>query len=219
MRVYKLTDRNDKTQGNTQWGRGVRHVAQDQEPRRLCTSSVIHAYRDEYLAVLMNPVHGNFENPHCWISEGEGDPLDDGTKLGFSALTTIERVPLPSFTTKQAIAFGIYCALATQGSSDKCKAWAHDWLSGKDRSVKSARAAYADAVAYADAANAAATNAAYATADVAYATYAHATADVTFAATDADVIFAATHADVIFAATAHADINLSKLARQAHKFR
>ena len=82
MKVYKLTDENDKTYGNTQWGKQVRHVAAEREQRELCTSSVIHAYRDRYLAALVNPIHANFKDLQCWISEGEGDPLDDRALQG-----------------------------------------------------------------------------------------------------------------------------------------
>ena len=161
-KLYKLTDENGKTRGETQWGEGVTHEALPGDPV-LCTKTVLHAYTDPVLAVFMNPAHGNFESPKLWEAEG-AIVADDGTKVGCKKLTTLRSIPLPEVTDTQRIAFGIYAALEVY--KDKgFKKWAKGWLSGKDRTIEAARAARAAAwAAEAAAAWAAASAAAWAAA-------------------------------------------------------
>jgi len=93
MRIkgFKLTDEKDQTHGGCQWGPGVEHTAPGGE---LCTADVIHDYADPVLAVLMNPAHADFREPHLW--EGEGELcIEDGTKRGHTWYRTIQRLPLP----------------------------------------------------------------------------------------------------------------------------
>ncbi|KKL58315.1 hypothetical protein LCGC14_2226540, partial [marine sediment metagenome] len=59
--LYKLTDSNDQTYGKTQWGPGIEHAASGKGP--LCTEGWLHAYTDPLLAVLLNPIHGNYKDP------------------------------------------------------------------------------------------------------------------------------------------------------------
>ena len=108
--LYKLTNAKGQTYGGTQWGPGVRHEATGYG-KDLCSDGWIHAYEDKYVAALMNPQHGGFHKPQCWLAEGEGEILRDGQlKCGVKALTTIQRVALPRYTTTQRVAFAIYCA-------------------------------------------------------------------------------------------------------------
>ena len=50
MKLYKLTNKNGCTQGNTQWGIGVTHELKATEKPRLCTKDVLHAYKNINLA-------------------------------------------------------------------------------------------------------------------------------------------------------------------------
>ncbi len=139
MMLYKLTDENDQTRNNTQWGPGVTHTASGRG--KLCASAWIHAYRDPILAVLMNLIHANFKVPHLWEAEGEVG-IDDGMRVGCTSLTTLRQIPVPEISTGQRIRFGILVAQCVY-HDPKWNTWADDWLSGKDRSTEAAAAARA----------------------------------------------------------------------------
>ena len=160
-RYYKLTNANGQTYGGTQWGPGIRHEATGKETR-LCSDGWIHCYPDKYLAVLRNPVDADFNNPQCWLFEGEGESLIEPLKCGFKAGTTVKRVPLPRFTTNQKVAFAIFCAKAAPdwAGKDKWITWADKWLSGDDRAANAADSAADSAAAYGAASAASAASAA-----------------------------------------------------------
>ena len=67
MMLYKLTDENDRTYNDTQWGEGVTHETSGEG--KLCGEGWIHAYIDPLLAVFLNPIHACFTNPHMWEAE------------------------------------------------------------------------------------------------------------------------------------------------------
>ena len=139
MSLYKLTKQDHTTYGGMKWGPGVSHRATGDKAGGLCTSGYIHAYTDPNLAVLLNPIHGNFSNPVLW--EGEGKIYEtDGLKVGCRQFTAVKEIKLPKFTTDQRIAFAIFCAQEVY-DDEEYKKWAVDWLSGKDRSAEAARAA------------------------------------------------------------------------------
>ena len=133
--VYKLTDKYHMTRGQTQWGENVTH--QVKWSGFLCSDGCLHAYRSPELAVLMNPIHGHIQNPVLWRARTPKILADDGTKIGMSELTTIERIPLPMPTEEQRVEFAIKVALL-QYSESSYVLWAKNWLSNKDRSTLSA---------------------------------------------------------------------------------
>lgn len=202
MKVYKLTDANDCTRNDTQWGEGVTHTAKS-DRLRLCTDGWIHWYTDPVLAILMNPIHTDFYSPHMWEAEASGIVLLEPLKGGSKTLTTIKQIPVPTITVAQRVAFGILCALEVY-KNNGFKTWATQWLSGVDRSV--------DAAAFAaeDAAYAATYAAVYA---ATYATYAATYADA--AATYADAAANAAHAAAYAANAANNAIDFAALAHKA----
>jgi hypothetical protein len=166
MLVYKLTDENNRTYNKTQWGEGVSHETSGEG--ELCDPGWLHAYTDPRLAIIMNPIHANFQKYNLWEAEGEGKSLDDyGLKIGFTKLTTLKQVPVPEITLEQKVKFAILCALKVY-TEKEFVVWANKWLSGEDRSEAAASAAadaaVAAACAVADAACAACAVAAYAAA-------------------------------------------------------
>ena len=173
----KLMNADGATKDETTWGDGVTHFAENQDvPMKLCANTVIHFYEDEYLAVLMNPAHGNFNPCIARRFEPSGEIISDGTKSGCRGGTTYELIELPEIELNAKIRFGILCALKVYHKKDFVE-WANAWLNDTDRSRKSAAAAYADAAdAYAAAADAA----------YAYAAAAAAAADAAAAAYAAD---------------------------------
>lgn len=82
--------------------------------------------------------------------EIDGIAVHDGTKGGCHEMTLIRELPVSEITLNNRIAFGIYCALSVY-KDDTFEKWAHNWLSGRDRSRTSATAAAARAAAAADA--------------------------------------------------------------------
>jgi hypothetical protein len=147
---YKLTTQEGKTRNETQWGENVTHEATGDIKQDLCSNAWIHAYTHPLLAVLMNPVHADIENPILWEGKGEGEAKFEPLKCGFRKFTTLKKIPLPEVTDVQKVAFGILCAKEVYKDSS-WNQWADKWLSGEDRTKSSANAA-ADAAAYAAAA-------------------------------------------------------------------
>ncbi len=187
MKAYKLTDQNGRTRNNTQWGPNVTHtITYTPIEKSLCSDEWIYFYRDPIIAILLNPIHANFNNPKLWKCKTSGEELHEALKSGCKTLTTLEELPLPHVTDIQRIAFAILCAKEVC-KDNKWNIWADKWLLAEDRThtaIYSATydatydAAYSSAyaAAYADntaiyAANAAYTAAAYAAA------YASATID------------------------------------------
>uniref|UniRef100_A0A6M3L734 Uncharacterized protein n=1 Tax=viral metagenome TaxID=1070528 RepID=A0A6M3L734_9ZZZZ len=164
---YKLTDENDKTYNNTQWGENITHRA-ERGKAELCSSTVVHYYDHPLLAVLLDPANTNIPEPHLWEAKGRR-VVHDGTKGGCKSLTTTKRIPLPEITTTQRVRFAILCALEVYHDA-RFKKWATRWLKDEDRSEAANRAAAAAAEAVVWAAVAAkATRATAATAKAAWA--------------------------------------------------
>ena len=149
IKLYKLTDSCGKTWGGTLWGAGVSHSGTGEGG--LCGPGWIHAYEHPLIAVLLNPIHGDFENPRLWEAEGEVGLRDGQLKCGCKTLTTVREIPLPKITTEMRVRFAILCA------KEVCaclawNAWADKWLSGEDRTQAAAEAAEGRAEARAEAA-------------------------------------------------------------------
>jgi len=162
MKCYKITNENDQTYGGCQWGEGVTHTADGEGG--LCTHHWIHAYSDRYLAVVLNPIHGDYgTGMHLWECEAEIGRDDHGLKFGTTKLTTVKRVPIPRISKAAKVRFAIYCELDVYKDKSS-KKWANNWLSGKDRTAEAARAVWA-----AEAAAWAAARAAWAAAPAAWA--------------------------------------------------
>ena len=169
MKLYKITDKSGYTrrnqEGETLWGENVTHKA-GARGKKLCTNQVIHCYKDPYLAVFMNPEHGNYDTKTMLLWEARGRIVaDDGTKLGCKTLTTIKQIPVPKITTEQLIEIATKCATKVY-SDEKFQKWALNWVSGKNRTraawVSGKNRTRAAAAAMASAAMASAAEAAWA---------------------------------------------------------
>lgn len=138
MKLYKLTDENDRTYGGCQWGEGVEHTASGTGD--LCGPGWIHAYTDPLLAVFLNSIHGCFdpESYHLWEAEGDIGKTDNGLKVGCTRVRTLCRAEPQRVTPGQHVRFGILCAMRAC-EDETWRTWAKRWLSGKDRSETAAR--------------------------------------------------------------------------------
>ena len=191
--LYKLTRQDNTTSGGTtlEWGAGVSHTATG-PGTLLCSPDVIHAYTHPLLAVLLNPIHADYQNPKLWRCEGDVVADDHGLKVGVKTLTTIEEIPLPIVTAEQRVKFAILCAKQVC-KDEKWNTWADKWLSGEDRTEAAAAEWAAEAAEWA----------------------AEAAAAAAVAAEAAEAAEAGWAAEAAVAAAARAPIDLIALAEQA----
>ena len=144
---YKFTDENMRTHNGYQWTLGEwKEVSGKGE---LCSDGWLHCYCDPLLAVLLNPIHGNYENPRLWEVEVGGAEKQDGQlKSGYTEMRLLKEIKLPVITTEQRVRFGILCAKEVC-KDKKWNIWADEWLDGADRTIVTAYAAAAAAAVYA----------------------------------------------------------------------
>ena len=114
MKLIKLTDEKGHTQNRTHWGAGVTVTARSGDAV-LCSNTVIHAYRNLNLALLLNPIHGDYSSPRIWEAEGEVI-VEDWGKVGCKSLTTIKELQRltwfldQSMHKKVSVRFAVLCA-------------------------------------------------------------------------------------------------------------
>jgi len=136
MRAYKITDVNDRTYNGFQWYEGMIHKTNGS--KELCTFGWIHFYRDKRLAILLNPIHGNYYPFNMWMGEAGGKiEEDNGLKWGCTEFRMIKRIHAPKITLTQKVAFAILCSLKVC-TDPEYKKWAEDWLRNKDRTAANA---------------------------------------------------------------------------------
>ena len=134
--VYKLTDKQMQTYNGFQWELNVTRFTDGKG--HLCSPGWLHSYSDPLLAVLLNPIHANIENPRLFLGKASGAFLNDkGLKQGYTNLTLIKELPIPTISINQKVAFAILCALEVYKFLN-FNAWAHKWLASIDRSYNSA---------------------------------------------------------------------------------
>ena len=230
MELYKLTNKNGCTQGNTQWGIGVTHELKATEKPRLCTKDVLHAYKNINLALLLNPNHANISNPKIWEAEGK-IVVEDYGKVGCFKLTTTKELSCPDWyiddkkRRRVQVQFAVLCAESVlhiyenQYPDDNRPRKAIEAAQNYLKKPSNA-AAYAAYEAYeANAAGNAAAYAAYAAyeANAAYEPYAAYEAANAAAYAAAYAAYAAANAAAYAAKAAYVEIDFCALADQAVK--
>ena len=187
MKLYKLTDENNKTHGGMSWKIGKTNKVKKCGNPQLCTENVIHAYRDINLALIFNPRHANIDKPNIYECEGK-IVVEDYGKCGVFNLTPIKKLRYPKWYSSEKrkdvlIQFAILCAESVlhyfedKYPNDKRPRKA---IEAAKEYLRTKNAADAHADAYADAAAAA-----YAAADADAAAYAAAYAASADAVADA----------------------------------
>jgi len=142
MKVYKITNQDGYTrrgeEGETKWGENVTHRIR-KKGIAFCSDEVFHCYIDPYLAVLMNPIHGNYdpETMQLWEATTNRIVVDDSTKSGCKTLTTVKVIPTPVLSTNQRIKIAILSAMKV----NQLHSWAMRWITNQDRSAEAAWAA------------------------------------------------------------------------------
>ena len=145
---YKLTTQEMKTNKSCQWILNEwKEVDGDGE---LCSVHKLHYYHHPLLAILLNPIDANIDNPRLWKIEcgEEGHLNDNDIKGGCNKERLIEELPVPIFTVDQRIYFALLCVMQIYKNQEWLK-WANRWLKNidrnKDAAAQAAAAAYAAA--------------------------------------------------------------------------
>jgi len=126
---YKLTSQNLTTHNGFKIPLEGWFYPEDRTSKpKPCTNTVLHHYADPHLAILFNPRHANFNNPRMFEIEIDEEIGTDELKGWCRAQRIIREIPVPIITTKQRVAFAIYCA--EPFGNDKWQKWAADWMSG-----------------------------------------------------------------------------------------
>ncbi len=150
MTAYKLLTQGMQSHGGLQWTIGCTHTAQ--EPgNKMCSPQVLHCYSHPLMAVMFNPIHANIDNPRLFEIETSEIINQDFSKLACKSQTLIKEIPLPTLSDEQRQEVAIRCAMLLPDAPQEWTTWANDWLSGKDRTLKSEARAYAHAHAHAHA--------------------------------------------------------------------
>ena len=161
MKRYKLTKQDMTTHGGFKWEIGKAYTTHGEG--ELCSDGWLHFYSSPLLAILLNPIHADIENPRLFLAECGGKTKNDhGLKIGHTEARLIEELPTPIITKTQRVAFSILCAQKIY-REPVWAAWAAAWLAGK-REARAGEAAEAAAEAAARAAERAAEAAAWAAA-------------------------------------------------------
>ena len=142
MKKYKITDENMCSHNGCTWEIGVEKFV-SMPGNKLCSEEVFHFYDSPALAVLMNPIHGEYAAGYrLWEIECD-EVAHDGLKGGSKKQTLLREIPVPQITSLQKARFAILCTNAVR-QSEAWRARAEAWL--RNPSPASARAAAAEAV-------------------------------------------------------------------------
>jgi hypothetical protein len=134
--LYKITRPDLTTHAGYQWVVGETREFPGAGP--LCTPAWAYAYRTAQLAVLLNPIHANYDPYRLWRATGV-IAREDHTKVGCSRLTLLEEVPVPHIAPEQRVEFAIRCSMPVYDRADSTwLAWAERWLDGSSRDSASA---------------------------------------------------------------------------------
>jgi hypothetical protein len=134
--LCKLTTQALTTLKGTPWTPGEWRETNGVGP--ICGPGWLHGYHHPLLAMFLNQAHARLNNPRLWTVEVSGEFRDGlGLKFGTARMRLVAELPLPSVTSVQYAAFAILCSMTVPWYPEWRK-WAEKWLSGEDRTVRSA---------------------------------------------------------------------------------
>jgi len=134
--MYKLTDSKMRTYKEFQWELGKWYKKTKEE--NLCSPDWLHFYSDPLVGLFLNPIQEDIKNPRLFRVEVKGKGLDNyGLNYEYFRARLIEELPVPRISFVQRVRFAILCAKEVYKEKEWNK-WADNWLSGKDRTKKSA---------------------------------------------------------------------------------
>lgn len=132
---YKLLTQRNMSHGLTYWDYSITHHTSGQGG--LCGPGWLHCYTSPLLAVMLNPLHANFNNPRLykvWVSGKHKS--DMGLKEGWTMMRLHSRMKLPRVSRRQRMAFAILCLLQLPSvrRNKPFVDWVHAWLN-RDRNT------------------------------------------------------------------------------------
>jgi hypothetical protein len=116
MKLYKLMNNDRTTRNNQKWEIEVTVEKEQVSNPILCSSDVLHAYRNINLAYMLNPIHGNFKDPI--LAECYGKIcVEDWGKVGCFSLTPVRWLVAPEWVgsnrdLRVQVNFAVLCAEA-----------------------------------------------------------------------------------------------------------
>lgn len=119
------------------WSIGGTHVAIG-AGTDIGSDAMIRVYEHPLIAVLMNPIHEDFDptKMRLFIAEGDIVVRQGQLQCGVRALKLVEEIPVPILTLEQRVKFALLSHKEVCDDPD-WNTWADAWLSGKDRSFTS----------------------------------------------------------------------------------
>jgi len=117
QKLFKLTKQDGTTHNGYPYGEvGKVHTKPKKENPQLCSSDMLHAYRNKNLAFLLNPIHADISNPRLWEIKGDVVCHDFG-KVGSLTQEVVKELKLPKWVGSEKeglvrVAFAVLCAEA-----------------------------------------------------------------------------------------------------------
>ena len=127
---YLITDQDNKTWRDIQWGDNVTHEEENSNYHFV-------VYNSPQVACYMYPCYEGTKNPKLWTAAGEHLTRDEGLRSKFAKLTTVNELPITLPTIEQRVTFGILCAMNLV-LNPLFREWALKYLRGEDQTKESA---------------------------------------------------------------------------------
>lgn len=127
---YLITDQDNKTWRDIQWGENVAHEEENFNYHFI-------VYNAPQVATYMYPCYEGIKNPKLWLAAGENMTRDEGFRSQFAKLTTTKEFVVSLPTDEQRITFGILCAMNLV-LNPIFRDWALKYLKGDDQTKATA---------------------------------------------------------------------------------
>jgi len=109
-----------------------KEVEGDKEFFGVFSEGWLHCYSDPLIAILLNPINENIQNPRIFEVEVDGKEAYNNMKYAYKKMRLIKEVNVPKITLEQKVKFAVLCALEVC-TDNKFTSWAKDWYGGKKR--------------------------------------------------------------------------------------
>ena len=127
---YLITDQENKSWNNVQWGENVTH--QEDNPNYHFT-----VYNSPQTALYMYPAYEGTSQPKLWTAQAEFPSRSEAFRSKFPKITTLKEFSIDIPTNEQRFTFGILCCLNLV-VNPFFRDWAINYLKGIDQSPETA---------------------------------------------------------------------------------
>ena len=137
--MYKLLTQDMKSHRGFQWEINKEYRI-DKHGNELCSDQVFHCYSHPILAILLNPIHANIDNPRLFEIEVDAIVNDDGLKYGTKIQKLVRELEVPQLDIMTKVDFSIRIAMEVY-KEQGFTTWADNFLNRIDTTEAAARAA------------------------------------------------------------------------------